>query len=397
MTDTIKTVLCLKKIPQILRMDIPAQICNVSNPWGVLSSQYTKPSYQPSSMVDTMTKWVVRCAPGTDELTDWLVPDKIEAQINIPNAVAGQNVVHGTSVFAAGVAALCLQRNWLAQEGLPREQLDLLTTSDMELNGVTITFILAFTEPEYAVALIQAMTATGKALYGNRCLTFSTGNDTVVLPGRDFSVTAYIKSDFSHCEWVNGAPRKSIGEASPYLVRIEAKLGLPFLRKYLLCSLHRWQGAYARGLYEKIFNATVRKTLHLTGVCLRHKVPREEVFKLLTPTEEAVLRGYLATPALDPRKSQTVVGSANPEKRFYELRKPILAHARIDIDIPWKNHVKLRCFELEDILVYPGDFHPSDDHAAWSFCESNWINLRERLDDAYEAALAAALCRNVAA
>jgi hypothetical protein len=397
MTDTIKTVLSLKKIPQLLRMDIQALICNVSNPWGELSNQYTKPSIQPSALSGTKTKWVVRCEPGVGELEGYCVPATIEAELNIPNAVTGQNVVHGTSVLAAGVSALYLQRNWLAEAGLPREQLDLLTTSDVNLNGVTITYILPCPHPEYAAALIQAMIATGKALYAERCLAISSGNDTVTLPGRDFTVTAYIKSDFRHCEWPEGAPIKSIQEASPYLLRIEAKLGQTFLRKRLLCSLDSWRDAYARDVYEEIFNATVRKTLRLNGVTLRHKTPREEVFRLLSPTEEVVLRGYLSEPALDPRKSQTVLGSVSPEKRFYELRRPILERARIDIDIPWKEHVKLRCFELEDRLVYPGDFHPADDYAAWAFCESNWDRLRERLNDVYESALLPHLAKNVAA
>lgn len=398
MTDTIKTILSLAKMTELVRMDVPAKICNVSNPWGELQEQYTKPSWQQSTVVDTKTKWVVRCAPGTAELAHYIVPAAIEANLNIPNdgpeyppnAVTGQNVVHGTSVFAAGVAALYLQRNWLAEAGLPREQLDLLDTSDVGLGGVTVTYTIPFADHADAVELVKAIMVTGKVLYGEDCISWHSGNDTVTIPGRDFTVIVYIKSDFSHCEWGDGVPVQSIQAEATHIVRIEAKLGLPFLKKRGLTRLDSWRDAYARRVYEETFNATIRKSLRLTGERLRHKAPREEVFGLLTPTEAAVLRGYLAEPPLDPRESQTVIESASTNKRFYELRKPILKHARIDIDIPWAEHVKLRCFELEDSLIYPGDFHPADDHAAWSFCESNWDSLRQQLNKAYEGALTAA-------
>jgi len=390
MTDSIKTVLSLAKIPQLVRMDVPANICNVNNAWGERKQQYTKPSRQPSALVDTDTKWVVRCVPGTTDLEGSLVPASIDANLNIPNAVTGQNVVHGTSVFAAGVAALHLQKIWLAEAGIPRAFLDLLGTTDVKLNGTTITYTFPFTDRERAENMVDAIMATSKVLYGKDCLSWHSGNDTVIIPGRDFTIVVYIKSDLSHCEWVDGVPVASITAAAEHIVRVEVKLGLPFLKKRGLTSLESWRDAYARGIYEQVFNDTVRKSLRLTGERLRHKAPREEVFALLTPTEAEVLRGYLAKSPIDPRVSKTVLESASPSKRYYELRKPILDQARIDINIPWTEHVKLRCFELEDTLLYPGDFHPTAGHAAWSFCESNWGTLLERLKCAYEDALTAA-------
>jgi len=390
MTDSIKTVLSLAKIPEFVRMDVPANICNVNNAWGVRKQQYTKPSRQPSALVDTDTKWVVRCAAGTADMEGYLVPASIDANLNIPNAVTGQNVVHGTSVFAAGVAALHLQKIWLAEAGIPREWLDLLGTDDVKLNGTTITYTFPFTDREWAENMVDAIMATGKVLYGKDCLSWHSGNDTVIIPGRDFTIVVYVKSDLSHCAWVDGAPVASITAAAEHIVRIEVKLGAPFLKKRGWTSLESWRDAYARGHYEKVFNETVRKALRLTGERLRHKAPRPEVFEMLTPTEAEVLRGYLAEPPIDPRESKTVTESASPTKRYYELRKPILKHARIDIGIPWTEHVKLRCFELEDTLVYPGDFHPTDEHAAWSFCESNWGALLERLIGAYGDAVTVA-------
>jgi len=390
MTDTVKTLLSLKKLPELVRMDVPAQLCNVSNPWGELQERYVKPSKQKSSMVDTYTKWIVRCVPGTGDLEGLIVPAAMEASISIPNAVVGQNILHGTSVFAAGIAAFYLQRNWLAKAGLPREQLDLLDASDVSLTGATVAFILRCPDRDKSEDMVMAIKDTAKVLYGADCLSYHSGNETVVIPARDFSVHTYVKSDFSHCVWSPGSPENEIKADAQYLVRIEAKLGEPFLKKLGLTTLESWRDAYARGVYKDIFNATVRKSLRLTGQQLRHRSPRAEVFGLLTPTQSEVLRGYLADPPVDPRNSDTVVNSANPSKRFSELRKPILKHARIDINIPWEDHVKLRCFELEETLVYPGDFHPDEDHTTWSFCESNWDALRDKLNRAYEDALMAA-------
>lgn len=392
MTDSIKTSLSLAKLAELVRMDIPANICTVSTPWGENTGRYTKPSRQKSPLADTHTKWVVRCELGTGNLADYSVPSQIDADLNIPNAITGQNVEHGTSVFAAGIAALELQRRWLADCGLPREQLDLITTSDVKLNGTTITYLMPFNTKDAAIHLVKAIEATGRVL-NKRCTSWESTNETIMLPGRDFTMIAYIKTDLSHCKFKNGAPVRSIIEQGSYIVRIEAKLGLPFLRKLGRVELESWRNAYLDGVYETIFNETVRKSLSLAGTRLRHKAPREEVFGLLTETEATVLRGYLAEPPLDPRQAKTVTESSSPNQRFYEIRKPILRLAKIDIDIPWKEHVKLRCFELADKLIYPGDYNPADDRACWCFCKANWANLLEQLRQSYEIALAAAARR----
>lgn len=391
MTDSIKTSISLTKLAEMSRMDIQAKICAVSNPWGECQDRYTKPSRQKSPMADTETKWVARCAPGTGELAGYSVPSQIDGDLNIPNAITGHNVEHGTSVFAAGVAALGLQRIWLAKCGLPRDQLDLLTVADVTLRGVTITYLISCTTHEEAVALADAINVTGKVL-NPKCKSWDSTNITVIIPDRDFKVIAYIKTDLSHCKWKESAPVDSMVDRTSYIVRIEAKLGLPFLRDRNLVTLESWRDAYARGEYEKIFNETVRKSLRLVEKRLRHKAPREEVYALMTETEERLLRGYIA--GRDPRKFKSIVESANPAKRYSELRLRILDIAKIDIGIPWKDHVKLRCFELEQQLRYPGDYHPTEEHASWCFCEANWPSLLEQMRLAYEAALSAAVFRN---
>lgn len=391
MTDSIKTSLSLTKLSPRVRKDIDARICTVSNLWGEQKERYTKPSHQRSAMTKTKTKWIVRCVPLADypELGD--IPRQIDADLNIPNSITGHNLEHGTSVFAAGVASLETLRIWMAQSGLPRAELDLLTTADVSLRGTTITYLKVFADRTEGDAFVDAIRITGKVL-GISTSEDST-NVTVYLFGRDYVVKIYIKTDLSHCKFPDGAPVAGLIDRTSCIVRIEVKLGLRFLRdrykdqKWNLVALDSWRDAYAQGVYEQIFNDTVRKLLRLDER-LRHKEPREEVYARLTPTEARLLRGYIA--GRDPRKFSSVVGSSSPLKRLSDLRLRILEVANTDIDIPWVEHVKLRCFELDDQLYYPDDYHPAADHSPWCFCKANWSKLLAAMRAKYEAALAAA-------
>ena len=385
MTDSIKTTLRLTKLSARDRMDVDANITNVTNPWGELKERYTKPSHQQSAMAETMTKWVVRCARDTNHPDFGLVPTQIDADLNIPNSTVGQNLEHGTSVWAAGVAALEQQRIWMAKGGVGRAALDLLTTEDVSFRVVTITYCLPCNTQSEAQAMVDGINETGKVL-NPRWKFANSRNLTVNLPERTFTVTAYIKTNLEHCAFPDGAPVEGLINQALYIVRVEVKLGLRFLQKHELVSLDSWRDAYEKGVYEAIFNATVRKALRLGQ--LRHKAPREEVFQRLTPDLGRLLRGYLN--GRDPRKFQNVVDNASPAKRFSVLRLEILRVAKIDIDIPWAEHVKLRCFELDTQLRYPGDYVPSDAHTPWCFCKANWSSLYRQLRRKYASALATA-------
>lgn len=384
MTDSIRAVLDLSKLSEKARMEIRATISTDTTPWGEVRRTYDKSSTQKSPMADTKTFWRVRTEKAPD---GYFVPVRIEAKLNIPNAVTGQNVLHGTSVFAAAVSAFHLLRIWMASSGVPREELDKLTLADMMLAGVTLSYLLQCQSEAEARALISSIFVTGAGLYGDRCVKISSGNDTVYIPGGDFEITIYNKTDFSHCAFKPGMP--SVSEISPTIVRIEVKLGTPFLQKHGLSSVESWRTAYADGLYKTLFKQTIRKALRLEGERLRHKMPREQIFSKLTPIELHIIKGYLA--GRDPRKSRAVSESARPSNRFYELRKSLLSKTQIDIDIPWVTHQTLRCFELEKSLLYPGDYEPVDEYVESSFCRANWNSLRRSLHSLYEIALARAI------
>lgn len=273
----------------------------------------------------------------------------------------------------------------LAQSGLPRTELDLLTVADVLLRGVTVTYLIRCATPDEAIKLVEAIRVTGKVLNPKYDANDST-NVTVVLPYSTFTVKAYIKTNLKHCKFEDGSPKDALIDEALCIVRIEVMVGERFLKKHGLLTLESWRDAYKKGVYQMIFDLTIRKRLRLGQ--LRHKAPREEVFARLTPTESLLLRDYLE--GGDPRQFSSVLESVSPAKRFSALRLGILRAAKVDIDIPWVEHVKLRCFELDDLLHYPGDHEPSESRSPWCFCKSNWSNLLRGFKAQYEAALAAA-------
>lgn len=385
MTDSIKITLLLTKMAALIRKDIDANLCTVTNLWGESKGRYTKPSHQSSSMTKTKTKWIVRCETDPLHPENDDVPVCIDADLNIPNSTVGQNLAHGTSVFAAGRAALEHLRIWMAQSGLPRSELDLLTVADVLLRGVTITYLIRCATHAEAIKLIESIRLTGKVL-NPKCDAHDSTNVTVVLPYSTFTVKAYIKTNLKHCKFEDGSPKDALIDDALCIVRIEVMVGERFLKENGLLTLESWRDAYKKGVYQMIFDLTIRKRLRLGQ--LRHKAPREEVFTRLTPTESLLLRDYLE--GGDPRQFSSVLESVSPAKRFSALRLEILRAAKVDIDIPWIEHVKLRCFELNDSLRYPGDHEPEKSRAPWCFCESNWSNLLRGFKTQYEAALAGA-------
>ena len=385
MTDSIKISLDLSKMSPEVRKCVPAHICeDIDTGTGVVED-YNRPSFQKSALSGTKMKWNVRCDRDKDSRRLDDLPIRIDAELNIPNAVVGQNIEHGTSVFAAGVAALELLRIWMAQEGLPREQLDLLSVEDVTLNGVTITYLLPFSSDQEAQRMLDAIAVTGKIVNPKAEIWDST-NKTVTLPARDYLVKAYIKSLFDRCAFKAGAPVTGLKDKAAIIGRIETILPRRFLESENLLRLEQWRMAYEEGLYAKLFNRTVRKSLLLHKTKPRHKEPREEVIARLTETEAKLLRWYLDGNSVEEFPS--VANSRSSQKRRLALRRDLLKATDIDIDIPWKDHVRLRCFELYDKLVYPGDYDPSSEHAPWCFCRSNWADLLAELRRVYEETVA---------
>jgi hypothetical protein len=214
---------------------------------------------------------------------------------------------------------------------------------------------------------------------------YESSNKTMSMPIRNARLLGYLKTLLSHCNFPSDAPVAQLAAHNACMVRLEAKLSAAFLAKTGLWALDSWCTAYRDGLYEVLFKKTVLEPFRLD---LRHNRPRPEVMVKLTPTERSLLDMYLL--GGDPCQFPSILESAYPSDTRSKLRKSILKKCSVDIDIPWIEHVQLKCFRLKDQLVYPGDYHPDAEVAPWCFCEENWYAIQEKLIALYEAAVIAA-------
>ncbi|PMS25292.1 hypothetical protein C0Z19_10090 [Trinickia soli] len=376
----------------LARQSIPAKLCTTRTPLGNVVEHYAKPNREKSPMSGTGMQWVARCEadPRCPELGP--LPARIDMDVSVPNAVVGQNVQHGTSVHAAGHSALELLRIMLASHGVPRHELDLLGVDDVSLRGVTVAFLMICADSAEAERFIDMICVTGRVLVRGYERKEST-NVTVTLPDREYTVQAYIKTLLEHCKWAAGAPVDDLLAPMPCIVRVESRLGERFLKARKLTALADWKDAYADGVYESLFNETVRDVLRLEEG-LRNRVPREEVYWRLSPIEEGVLRWYVG--GHDPRAYPNIAGSKAPAKRFSAVACAILKKAQVDINIPWMQHSQLHCRDLADILRYPGDYRPSATDAPWCFCEENWPSTRKEMRRKYDEVAASDLMRRTA-
>lgn len=389
MTDSISITLDLSFLPRSVRRQVPQLKSMVTDQWGEMQSRYFVPVKRFSPLSGTKTKWIVRYDQiPLGEGRAMFLPSSVDADLNLPNALKGQNLEHGTSVFAAGVASLWLLKIWLAEAGIDRYHLNALTPAAVSLRGVTLTYLLRMLSVAEAQELVQDLCVTGHILNG-RAESYKSTNETLNLPHAAGGLAAYRKTLLKYCKWLAGAPVAEHVATNELLVRLESKLNRGFLAKAGLDTLEAWRHAYSDGLYETLFNKTVLGPLRLD---LRHNRPRPEALNRLTATERLFLEDYLQ--GGDPRAFPSVVASVYPADTYAKLRRSVLKKCRIDTNIPWVEHVQLRCFKLKNHLVYPGDYHPAPELAPWCFCRQSWPELLAELSGCYESAVARAAAAN---
>lgn len=381
MTDSLKISLDLTKLPLHARQEVPLRIGMDHDQFGEIFFRGPKPTKHFSPMSGTKTKWIVR-AEKTPVNGAWMdVATAIHADLNLPNALMGQNLEHGTSVFAAGVGALWLLKIWLARAGVDRMALDKLGLADVVLRSVTLTYLIECLSEAEAKALVHDLRITAQIL-SSRTESYESTNETVKMPTKAGALSSYHKTLLKYCKFLEGAPTAGIVEANRLLVRLESKISATYLAKVGMTSLLSWRDAYAEGLYEQYFQNTVLEPLHLD---LRHNRPRPEALSRLTPMERRFAEFYLA--AGRPQDFPNVAGSAFPTQTLSKLRTVVRKKLKIDTDIPWTKHQELRCFTLKDRLQYPGDYCPPTDRAAWCFCRESWPATLQRLQDCFEQAI----------
>lgn len=383
MTDSLKLSLDLTKLPLNARLQVPLIVGSDVNPrTGELLSRKHKPTKGFSPMSNTKTWWLVRSEKLLIDAQWEDVATSIEADLNLPNALTGQNLEHGTSVYAAGTGALYLIKIWLATAGLDRMYINRVTEANIKLLAVTLTYLITCLTNAEAKALVHDIRTTAHIL-SSRAESYESSNETINMHTKHGKLSAYHKTLLKFCRFAVDAPTADILEANALLVRLESKLNAAFLAKVGMTSLLSWKDAYADGLYELFFQKTVLDPLQLD---LRHNRPRPEALACLTTTEAEFVLHYLD--GGDPKAFANVAHAAFPTQALSKLRIAVRRKLCIDTDIPWVEHTKLRCFKLKDRLVYAGDYMPPTERASWCFCKESWPQLLQKLADRLDHALA---------
>ena len=382
MTDSLKVCLDLRSLPEEARRQVEIHYAQTRNKrHEKVGTPYAKPIAAVSACSGT----------GMELTTYWegsgakFLQSHIVGDINLPNAVAGQNFEHGTSVFAAGRAASELLKIWMVDEGVPADALASLTTNQVSLHGVTITYLLKSEFAEQAQAIVKHMESSARIL-GLRILRWDSTNETITISGRGFLLTAYCKTDFSHCTIADPELRARLQNQALRIVRIEVYMQGHLLRRKGWSTLDSWRHAYAEGRYAAIFEEMVRGVFKL-NVKLRHKAPRREVMDQMTPTGRAILEAYFGGTPADALPSIKEGKTADARSKLKsKWRKLILSKAQIDIAIPWVLHQKLHWLGLNRALQYPGDHEPVASDAPGCFCKVSWPNWFKHLKKLFQEA-----------
>lgn len=307
----------------------------------------------------------------------------ITADLNVPHTLVGHRFEYGTSVFASGRAALELARIELARSGIPKEELDKLSTAHVSLQKVTVTYLLRFASQAEISSFLAEMGRFAKLL-GLNIERNHFANTIEYRERRSGKQPDFDSADGNPIqlseEFVLTAQHRPTGK----LVRLEMTLEENYLRSRGWESLDSWRNAYAEKRYTAIFNETVRKLFRLDEdkPCFKEPVP--ETYACLNPFEDEMVQGYIADK--DPMtllRHKLVMSDARKKKELNNLRKSILDKSGLDIKIPWRDHQQLRPHVLTKKLKYPGDFQPDEERVQLSFCQQNWPQLLDKLRRAY--------------
>jgi hypothetical protein len=395
MTDSLRPELSLQGIEEHDRSKVEF-VLNI--PLAIHKSEFL-PEYTPwksaeNPVTGTKTAYTFKFQRG--ETPDQASPTAILADANVPNLVLGNNILIGHSVPAASWAFVSFVKAHLARQGLSRQSLDRLSVQDLNLQGVTLTYLIDQGTRAKGEQTVQDVFETVKVLK-----MFHSGikeirrdedelNTTVKVVFDRFTLLFYCKHRLDKCKFDSTAPQKELAELASRLLRVELVLGERYLRDFRLggkgkagvrrdlTKVSSWFDGHKVGLYRQIYEELVYGRLQLRKVCgagLRHAAPdQSSLDDKLQVDDRMLVEDYL--------RGVSVNAGAN-------VRHRILQALRIDLNIPWVEHKKLRCYRLDQTLAYPGDYHPPSHLAPWCFCEENWTAIKARLKEQYEEALSA--------
>jgi len=390
MTDSIKSILDLSRLPKAELEHIPVE-----------RTVRLKPK-APGPLIP-FAAWMTIPSPLTRNgmrvkvLTDGeLTPTALVADFNIPSATVGQNAELGHSCYAANTVALDILKIFLAQYGVSRNSLDLLSVEDMQIGRVTITYLIPAPEGRHAQAIIDAIGHRFqqffpmiKAKAGARARAKDTRYGGSIVGSKD-SLTAYlhqrgweIRTYSSPANTIEGDINDPVHQErvafARNVVRIELTLTAEELRKHGLQPAAAWHTAHAEGVYQRLFNDYVRNRALRLDERLRTDRPKHTDIMKLSENNRHIVQGYLDGKALADCERLKRPSKVAAQKAKSAAIRAILKLLRIDMNIPWSEHAKLGNTWMEKVIVYAGDHHPPSERVPTSFCRANLPAIQEQL------------------
>ncbi|MBK7646694.1 MAG: hypothetical protein IPJ12_05920 [Betaproteobacteria bacterium] len=273
----------------------------------------------------------------------------------------------GTSVYAAGRAALALAQTQLAEAGIAQSELEQLRTANVSVMQAVVPFIFQFEKISEAKLFAKALDQRARLL-GLEIRHDKASNSVVY------------REQVADASASEGLAVRVMPWPLQKLIRIDAVLGSSYLEGQCLTSLERWRNAYLENRYERIFKERVRRLFRLEGN-VAFMPPGKHVYDQLSPLAAELLK--TCVDGKDPltfHRFCATSGMRDTEKKrtLKMLSEQILAASGIKISYQWKNAF-LPPTLLTSKLVYPGDFHPDQENLSTYFCQQNWPVLLERL------------------
>lgn len=322
------------------------------------------------------------------------LPVSLTASINLPAVLVGQNLEHGLSVSACCLAGLELCKHFLATRGVPLKELNKLTLASVEIQSLTLTFILNSGKPDTRVGvrkICEALFALhpqkkiGKGVYaeGTNCLSDSDGYWTAYCNKREFALRLYTPQAAK----LNAHPDHA--EFGAQSVRVELVLHGALLAAKGWNLPSAWIDAHANGLYQRIYDEYIRNRYFRMDENLRHALPDARDRSKLKGLAIKVLDGYLS--GKDPRTASEFRALAadslrHEQKAFSAIKREILEKLRVDISIPWHRHQQIRAHQLKEMLIWESDWNPPAERISQCFCKANWNSLLQKLRLSVESA-----------
>ena len=304
---------------------------------------------------------------------------------NPPACTVGHNRLLVNGVPAAIDVGLALLRNWLAANGCTREGLNAVICQNAELVSVTPTFLFSHLEELKARLSLAQIRGRSEAVCNGHKKASTTKPPAFSVPPtrpkqgdyiytsyiklREYSIDCYVKtlsaSKAFFLPITNSTAEFVVAQISKKTLRIGTKLHGKWLKDNGLNKSANWLGNDEG--YKKAF-ALVRSTLRLDEELRTKQIRSNTIAALNLPKADLVLLRYHLNRNIAREHPRFAVLSATQASKAYSAtRLRILDCTKIDLGIDYDDQLKHLFPSLNDLLVFPGRYEPSEDIAAFIF------------------------------